>query len=173
MYSHANICLYICICACICIYIYAYIYTYIHINASVYMTICIKLRKLQYPDYGTAYWHAHQDMTGIIAKKKYDKNIRIKKEFHYRGKNSGDSSGNTENEDHTEGATYVHKGANVNKEDGKKPASDSENSDDRRKQTKSNRRMAPVGKGSSHTTNKICVVEHFNWREVTRTSTTN
>jgi len=118
------------------------------------MTICIELRKLLHPDYGKAYWHAHQDMTGIIAKKKHDKNIRIKKEFQYRGKSCGDSSGDTKKEDHTEGTTYVHKGADMNKEDGKKPVSDNENSDDRSKQRKINRRSAPFGKACPHTTTK-------------------
>jgi len=93
-------------------------------------------------------------MTGIIAKNKHDKNIRIKKEFQYRGNSGGDSSGDTEKEDHTKGTTYVHKGADINKEDGKKPVSDDENSDDRREQKKINRRSAPFGKGSSHTTTK-------------------
>ena len=93
-------------------------------------------------------------MTGIIAKNKHDKNIRIKKEFQYRGNSGGDSSGDTEKEDHTEGTMYVHKGADMNKEDGKKPVSDNKNSDDRREQTMINRRSAPFGKGSSRTTTK-------------------
>jgi len=93
-------------------------------------------------------------MTGIIAKNKHDKTLRIKKEFQYRGNSGGDSSGDTEKEDHTEGTTYVHKGADINKEDRKKPVSDDENSDDRREQTKINRRSVPFGKGSSRTTTK-------------------
>ena len=91
---------------------------------------------------------------GIITKNQHDKNIRIKKEFQYRGNSGGDSSGDSEKEDHMESTTYVHKGAHINKEEGKKPAGDDENSDDRREQTKINRRSAPVGKVYPHTTTK-------------------
>jgi len=90
----------------------------------------------------------------ITAKNKHNKNMSIKKEFQYRGNSGGDSNSDTEKEDHTEGTTYVHKGADINKEDGKKPVSDNKNSDDRREQTMINRRSAPFGKGSSRTTTK-------------------
>ena len=65
-------------------------------------------------------------MTGIITKNKHDKTLRIKKEFQYKENSGGDSNSDTEKEDHTESTTHVHKGANTNKEDGKKPASDDE-----------------------------------------------
>jgi len=93
-------------------------------------------------------------MTGIIKKNMHDKNLRIKKEFPYTENSGGDSSGESEKEDHQESTTHVHKGTNTNKEDGKKPTSDDENSDDRREQTKINRRSAPFGKDPPHTTTK-------------------
>jgi len=93
-------------------------------------------------------------VTGIINKNMHDKNLRIKKEFPYTENISGDSSGESEKEDHKESTTHVHKGTDINKEDGKKPASDDEKSDDRREQTKFSRRSTPFGKGPPHTTTK-------------------
>jgi len=93
-------------------------------------------------------------MTGMIKRNMHDKTLRIKKEFPYKENSGGDSSGDSEKEDRKESTTHVHKGADINKEDGKKPARDNENSDDRREQTKINRRSAPFGNAPPHTTTK-------------------
>ena len=93
-------------------------------------------------------------MTGIIKRNMHDKNLRIKKEFPCKENSGGESSGDSEKEDHKESTTHVHKGVHINKEDGKKQASDNENSDDRREQTKINRRSALFRKGPPHTSTK-------------------
>ena len=81
-------------------------------------------------------------------------NLRIKKDTQYRESSSGDSSGDTEKEDHTESTMYVRKGAVINKQDGESTASDDENSSDRREQARTNMRSTPFGKGAPHTTTK-------------------
>jgi len=49
---------------------------------------------------------------------------------------------------------YARKSANINKQDRENPASDDENCNDRREETRINMRSAPFRKGSPHTTTK-------------------